>query len=169
MTWYQTFRYDTFFLSIQYFWTYDFLHFLQKCSENKNLIVKKIKFFHSLVIIISFTARTHLNMPVQWCHRSVFHLRGYIIFSMRVILKTLLPVLMWNEKCSFDVTSIRILSLSVEYFLVVFVIIQIYGTIECEQDNLRRLEIKKNYKRKLNQQNQHSYKMHSCSYSNWIL
>lgn len=71
-------------------------------------------------------------------------IRSYYIYCegyiAGVVFKSLLPVLMRNEKCAFDVTSIRILPLSIEHFLVVFIIIQIYGTIECEQYNLRRLK-----------------------------
>lgn len=50
-----------------------------------------------------------------------------------------LPVLVRNEERSLDVTAVRILTFAVEDLPVVFVVIQIHGSIEGQQDNLRNL------------------------------
>lgn len=60
----------------------------------------------------------------------------------------LLPVLVRNEECSFDVTTIRILPLSVEHFFVMFVVVQIHRTVESEQNYLWRLQRKKTTEKK---------------------
>lgn len=44
------------------------------------------------------------------------------------------------EESSFDVTTIWILSFAVEHFLVMLKVIQIYSTIECQQNYLWSLK-----------------------------
>lgn len=51
-----------------------------------------------------------------------------------------LPVFMCNEECSFNVATVWILSLAIEHFLVMFVVVQINSTIECKQNYLWNLK-----------------------------
>lgn len=63
-----------------------------------------------------------------------------IINAHFVLFNELLPVFMCDEERSLDVTTIRILSLSIEHFFVMLVVVQIHGTVKCEQNYLWRLQ-----------------------------
>lgn len=68
----------------------------------------------------------------------------------RCALQSILPVFVGNEEGSFDVTTIWILSFSVEHFFVVFVVVQIHGTVEREQNHLWCLKQRKEKEEKNN-------------------
>lgn len=51
-----------------------------------------------------------------------------------------LPVLVRNVECALDVAAVGILAFAVEHFAVVFVVVEVDGTVERQQDDLRRLQ-----------------------------
>lgn len=46
---------------------------------------------------------------------------------------------MRNVECALDVAAVRILALAVEHLAIVFVVVQINGTVERQQNDLRNL------------------------------
>lgn len=50
-----------------------------------------------------------------------------------------LPVFVRNVECALDVAAVWILALAVEHFAIVFVVVQIDGTVESQQNDLRDL------------------------------
>lgn len=60
-----------------------------------------------------------------------------VSFPVRFLHRGIVGVLVRDEERGFDVATVGILALAVEYFLVQFNVVVVDGVVECDRDHLR--------------------------------